>query len=138
GVFEQGASRPYSEYFIPSPTSPEEELYRSELGKTIQDAMQELSPAHRAVISLRELDGMSYEEISDSLGCSVGTVMSRLHHARKKLCTALESLLGERPFPSKERRKKKDSPKEVTPVREALRGASLGGRVTIRPDSERG
>lgn len=95
-VFEQGAKRPYSEYFMPLPTSPEDEAYRGQLAKSISKAMDELSPAHRAVISLREIDGLSYEEISQSLECSVGTVMSRLFHARKKLSSALEKVLGDK------------------------------------------
>ena len=38
---------------------------------------------------LREIDGLSYSEISDIVGCTKGTVMSRLHHARKRLQVAL-------------------------------------------------
>jgi RNA polymerase sigma-70 factor (ECF subfamily) len=100
-VFEHGATRPYSEYLMPLPSSPEENAYNGELAEGIREAMQELSPAHRSVISLRELDGMSYEEISVSLGCSVGTVMSRLFHARKKLCASLERIIGDLPFREK-------------------------------------
>ena len=44
-----------------------------------------MTPDHKAVILLRELDGLSYEEISRVMQCSKGTVMSRLHYARKKL-----------------------------------------------------
>jgi RNA polymerase sigma-70 factor, ECF subfamily len=94
-VFEQGVSRPHSEYFIPASTSPEEHAYRGELGDQIRHAMDQLSPSHRAVIVLRELEGLSYDEISQSLGCSVGTVMSRLYHARKKLCVVLEQAMEE-------------------------------------------
>jgi RNA polymerase sigma-70 factor (ECF subfamily) len=95
-VFEIGANRPYSEYFMPPPTSPEEEVYRSELAEGIALALEDLSPAHRAVVTLREIDGLSYDEISKSLDCSVGTVMSRLHHARKKLCASLERIFPDR------------------------------------------
>jgi RNA polymerase sigma-70 factor (ECF subfamily) len=55
--------------------------------------MEELSPEHRSVIVLREIDGLSYTEISEVVGCSKGTVMSRLHHARKKLQTLLRDLM---------------------------------------------
>ena len=58
---------------------------RTVLFKVHKDAIAELTPAHRAVILLREVDGLSYKEISDVGGCSMGTVMSRLHYARKKL-----------------------------------------------------
>ena len=57
----------------------------AELVRKVKDAIDELTPDHRAVILLREVDGLSYKEISDVVGCSMGTVMSRLHYARKKL-----------------------------------------------------
>ncbi len=76
--------------------TPEEEFYRGELSTAISQALKELSPSHRAVLMLREHDGMSYDEISNTLQCSVGTVMSRLHHARKKLTGILELALGEK------------------------------------------
>ena len=64
-----------------------------ELGRKIFDAIDDLTPDHRAVILLREIEGLSYEEISESLDCSLGTVMSRLHYARKKLQARLKDLL---------------------------------------------
>ncbi len=64
-----------------------------ELGRKIFEAIEGLTPDHRAVILLREIEGLSYEEISDALDCSLGTVMSRLHYARKKLQTRLKELL---------------------------------------------
>ncbi len=69
--------------------TPIEASLRSELGSKIDAALSELSPEHRAVIVLREFDGLSYSEIADSVGISKGTVMSRLHHARKRLQKAL-------------------------------------------------
>jgi len=48
-----------------------------------------LTPSHKAVILLREVEGLSYEEISEILQCSRGTVMSRLHYARKRLQSRL-------------------------------------------------
>lgn len=64
-----------------------------ELGKKIFDAIESLTPDHRAVILLREIDGLSYEEMSEVLQCSLGTVMSRLHYARKKLQNRLQEML---------------------------------------------
>jgi RNA polymerase sigma-70 factor (ECF subfamily) len=65
--------------------SPTEEVQRSELRRRIDAALLELSPEHRAVIQLREYEGMEYAEIARAVGCSIGTVMSRLHYARKHL-----------------------------------------------------
>lgn len=65
-----------------------------ELGAHIGAAMATLSEEHRAVVLLREVDGLSYEEISEALEIPKGTVMSRLFHARKNLQKALRPLLG--------------------------------------------
>ena len=65
---------------------------RSELSHRIQEALQELTPEHRAVILLREVEGLSYDEISEVLQCPRGTVMSRLHYARNRLRDALKDL----------------------------------------------
>ncbi|RMD83093.1 MAG: sigma-70 family RNA polymerase sigma factor [Candidatus Dadabacteria bacterium] len=72
---------------------PFETVRNRELGEKIFRAIDSLTPDHRAVILLREIDGLSYEEISQALGCSMGTVMSRLHYARKKLQAKLRELL---------------------------------------------
>jgi RNA polymerase sigma-70 factor (ECF subfamily) len=68
---------------------PYEQVKEKELGERIRAALAELTPAHKAVILLREVEGLSYEEISEVLQCSRGTVMSRLHYARKKLQSRL-------------------------------------------------
>jgi RNA polymerase sigma-70 factor (ECF subfamily) len=68
---------------------PDDRLAQSELGHRIHDALAELSPEHRAVIILREVEGRSYEEIAEFAGCTLGTVMSRLFYARKKLQSLL-------------------------------------------------
>lgn len=57
------------------------------------EALEVLTPEHKAVIVLRAVEGLSYKEISSILGCSEGTVMSRLHYARKKLQEKLGPLL---------------------------------------------
>ncbi len=54
-----------------------------------------LPPAQRAVLVLREIEGMSYEEISRAVGCTLGTVMSRLFYARRKLQQVLKGHLGD-------------------------------------------
>jgi RNA polymerase sigma-70 factor, ECF subfamily len=70
-------------------TTPEELLARAELGHLVRGAMDELSPAHREILIWRELDGESYQDIARLARCPVGTVMSRLHHARHKLAESL-------------------------------------------------
>jgi RNA polymerase sigma-70 factor (ECF subfamily) len=64
----------------------------AELAHGIRAAISELTPEHRAVILLREVDGLSYEEISQALDCPKGTVMSRLHYARRQLQERLRRL----------------------------------------------
>lgn len=58
---------------------------QSELGDKLRKALEQLTPEHRAVILLREVEGLSYDEISEALQCPRGTVMSRLHYARNRL-----------------------------------------------------
>ncbi len=62
---------------------------RSEIRDRIQAALDELPPYHRGVILMRELEGMSYEEMAEAMNVSKGTIMSRLFHARRKLQRAL-------------------------------------------------
>lgn len=70
---------------------PQEALLRKEAGRKIDEVFAKLSDEHRAVITLREVDGLDYEEIAQALGIPRGTVMSRLFYARK----ALQEALGE-------------------------------------------
>lgn len=72
------------------PKTPEELAGNRELAEGITRAVAGLPEYHRAVILLREVEGMAYEEIARVLDCSVGTVMSRLHYARAKLKEALK------------------------------------------------
>ncbi|KPJ54114.1 hypothetical protein AMJ39_01525 [candidate division TA06 bacterium DG_24] len=64
---------------------PEQELERRELAQQIEQCLAELSHDHAAVVVMRDVQGMSYEEIAGVLECSVGTVKSRLHRARAEL-----------------------------------------------------
>ena len=72
---------------------PRTELERRELGARILQGIDELTPEHKAAIILREIEGLSYEDISKVMQCSKGTVMSRLHYARKRLQAKLRDLL---------------------------------------------
>lgn len=69
--------------------APDAGVSRRELGRAIIEAMRVLTPEQRAAIVLREVEGLSYEEIAKVLDCAVGTVMSRLHYARKRLRSLL-------------------------------------------------
>jgi RNA polymerase sigma-70 factor (ECF subfamily) len=64
-------------------------LQRSEIAARVQRALDDLPPYHRGVILMREVEGMSYEEMAQAMGVSKGTIMSRLFHARQKLQRAL-------------------------------------------------
>ena len=61
----------------------------AEVGAEIHRALGALPPAHRQVLALRELDGESYQSIADIVRCPIGTVMSRLHHARHRLAEVI-------------------------------------------------
>ncbi|MBD3368643.1 MAG: sigma-70 family RNA polymerase sigma factor [Candidatus Eisenbacteria bacterium] len=64
---------------------PSENALAGELGEQIERAIEALPPYHKSVFVLYEIEGLSYKEIAEVVGCSIGTVMSRLHYARKKL-----------------------------------------------------
>jgi len=69
--------------------TPEELVRSAEVGAEIHRALGALPPAHRQVLALRELDGESYQSIADIVRCPIGTVMSRLHHARHRLAEVI-------------------------------------------------
>lgn len=78
---------------LPSPTGDSyQETVRTELSGRINEALKELTPEHRAVILLREVEGLSYDEISEVLQVPRGTVMSRLHYARGRMRATLKDL----------------------------------------------
>jgi len=64
---------------------PDQAMKNAELKVQIDWAISQLSADHRQIILLKEMDGLSYQEIADVMKCSLGTVMSRLFYARKKL-----------------------------------------------------
>ncbi|MBU1239176.1 sigma-70 family RNA polymerase sigma factor [Myxococcota bacterium] len=71
-------------------TSPERNNRRKEVVGILEQALDSLSLEHRTAILLREVEGLSYEEIADIIDCPKGTVMSRLHHARKKIVSFMK------------------------------------------------
>ncbi len=72
---------------------PETTLMNKQREQTIQQALLALNESSRSVLVLREYNGMSYQEIADTLNVPLGTVMSRLNSARTQLRTILEPLL---------------------------------------------
>ena len=74
---------------------PETDLERAELQEYIQEVLNSLSPDHRAVVVLKDIEGLSQEEISEALDCSVGTVKSRLSRARTHLRDLLRPIYTE-------------------------------------------
>ena len=72
--------------------NPTERLERGELRQRIDRAMAQLSHEHRTVLVLHEFEEMEYKEIARTMGCSIGTVMSRLFYARRKLAALLADL----------------------------------------------
>jgi RNA polymerase sigma-70 factor (ECF subfamily) len=72
---------------------PDQTTVNRELKDQIEAAIKQLSPDHQVVIVMREIQGLSYEEMAEALGCSIGTVMSRLFYARRYLRTKLAGTL---------------------------------------------
>jgi RNA polymerase sigma-70 factor (ECF subfamily) len=68
---------------------------RREIAERLREALDALPPYHLGVILMREVEGMSYEEMAEAMGVSKGTIMSRLFHARQKLQRALRDCYDE-------------------------------------------
>lgn len=75
--------------------NPTERLERTELRQRIDRAMTQLSYEHRTVLVLHEFEELEYKAIAKRMGCSIGTVMSRLFYARRKLAALLAGLKRE-------------------------------------------
>jgi RNA polymerase sigma-70 factor, ECF subfamily len=64
---------------------PESNMVREEEGRRVQNALARLSPEHRLVLILKDMDGQKYEDMAAALGVPIGTIRSRLHRARLEL-----------------------------------------------------
>ena len=73
--------------------NPGRALMDKQIRARIDQALDELSENHRAVLIMRELEGLSYEEMAQAMGCSKGTIMSRLFHARRNMQKRLLDLI---------------------------------------------
>ncbi len=78
-------------------SSPAKAALRRELGEKLEEALAQLPEKHRAILLLRELEGMSYEDLARTLEIPKGTVMSRLFHARAKVQRLLADYLADAP-----------------------------------------
>jgi RNA polymerase sigma-70 factor (ECF subfamily) len=76
-------------------SDPMDVVRRKEMAGRIQTALDALPSYHRAVILMREVEGLSYEEMAQAMGVSKGTIMSRLFHARQKMQKALADVYAE-------------------------------------------
>jgi len=71
---------------------PHERMEQREIRQRIDAAIAQLTPEHRGVFLMKEIEDMQYHEIAEALDCSIGTVMSRLFYARKKLQNLLRDV----------------------------------------------
>jgi RNA polymerase sigma-70 factor (ECF subfamily) len=75
-------------------STPESELQGKQIAATVNKAMDALPEDLRTAITLREIEGLSYEEIASVMNCPIGTVRSRIFRAREAIATELRPLLG--------------------------------------------
>lgn len=72
---------------------PDRVFAQKELEEKVRWALDQLPRDQKAAILFREVEGLSYQEIAEAMGCSIGTVMSRLHYGRKKVQQLLRDYL---------------------------------------------
>jgi len=84
-----------SQVLLKDSDTPEGMLLTDEIRQTVQDAMEQLPDDLREAITLRELEGLSYEEIAQVMDCPVGTVRSRIFRAREAIDKKLRPLLDQ-------------------------------------------
>ncbi|MDO8693374.1 MAG: RNA polymerase sigma factor RpoE [Sheuella sp.] len=75
-------------------STPESELASREIAQTVNKAIEDLPEELRNAIVMREIDGMTYEDIAQSMNCPIGTVRSRIFRAREAIATRLRPILG--------------------------------------------
>src|SRR6266581_1092324 len=76
-----------------SDRTPRRDMNLTELQEKLNEAMQKLSPVHRMVVTLHDVQGLSHEEIGKIIDCNIGTVRSRLFYARQQLQAYLSDYL---------------------------------------------
>lgn len=86
---EESAGADASELVGADEPGAHEQSVRRETAEIVREALDALPPHHRDVLALRYLERMSYKEIADALGCSLGTVKSRIHYALRSIALSL-------------------------------------------------
>lgn len=90
---EEGSFEPRDEL----EKGPERLLLQKELEERVKLAMNRLPAEQKAALIFRDVEGLSYQEMAEAMGCSIGTVMSRLHYGRKKMQELLKEYVGLQP-----------------------------------------
>jgi RNA polymerase sigma-70 factor (ECF subfamily) len=83
---EEGSFEPSDE----AEKGPERILLQKELEEKVKLAMDRLPAEQKAALIFRDVEGLSYQEMAEAMGCSIGTVMSRLHYGRKRMQESLK------------------------------------------------
>ena len=83
---EEGSFEPSDE----AEKGPERILLQKELEERVKLAMDKLPDEQKAALIFRDVEGLSYQEMAEAMGCSIGTVMSRLHYGRKRMQESLK------------------------------------------------
>ncbi len=76
--------------------TPENQMMSQQVGETVNQTLEELPEELRTAITLREMEGLSYEDIANIMNCPIGTVRSRIFRAREAISEKLRPLLGTR------------------------------------------
>ena len=77
-------------------STPESVLLSNEIAKTVNKTIEQLPEELRKAIQMREIEGMSYEDIAEAMNCPIGTVRSRIFRAREAIAEQLRPLLDTR------------------------------------------
>ena len=93
-VDSQDAEQFTGESLLKDYATPERLLLKDEIESTVYRAIEDLPEDLRTAITLRELEGLSYEEIAQAMGCPIGTVRSRIFRAREAIDNKLRTLLA--------------------------------------------
>ena len=83
---EEGSIQPSDD----AEKGPERVLLQKELEERVKLAMDKLPAEQKAALIFRDVEGLSYQEMAEAMGCSIGTVMSRLHYGRKRMQESLK------------------------------------------------